>query len=236
MRLDKFLCSCGLGTRTEVKKIIKSKRVKVDDVIIDKSEFKVDENSNVFLDNKPLTYNQYTYIMLNKPAGCLSATKDNHKQTVIDFLENKYKNIGLFPVGRLDKDTVGLVLLTNDGDFAHNTLSPKKHVSKTYIAHISGNLPPDAKQIFNKGVTLKDFTCKSAELIIKEVHQNYTVVQVTIVEGKYHQIKRMFLSLGCKVEYLKRISFGDITLDLNLKEGEYRLLNEKELSFVKTVR
>ena len=236
MRLDKFLCSCGLGTRTEVKKIIKSKRVKVDDVIIDKSEFKVDENSNVFLDNKPLTYNQYTYIMLNKPAGCLSATKDNHKQTVIDLLKDKYKNIGLFPVGRLDKDTVGLVLLTNDGDFAHNTLSPKKHVSKTYIAHISGNLPPDAKQIFNKGVTLKDFTCKSAELIIKEVHQNYTVVQVTIVEGKYHQIKRMFLSLGCKVEYLKRISFGDITLDLNLKEGEYRLLNEKELSFVKTVR
>ena len=174
--------------------------------------------------------------MLNKPAGCLSATKDNHKQTVIDLLENKYKNIGLFPVGRLDKDTVGLVLLTNDGDFAHNTLSPKKDVSKTYIAQISGNLPPDGKQIFNKGVTLKDFTCKSAELIIKEVHQNYTVVQVTIVEGKYHQIKRMFLSLGCKVEYLKRISFGDITLDLNLKEGEYRLLNEEELSFVKTVR
>ena len=236
MRLDKYLCSCGTGTRTEVKKIIKSKRVKVNDKIIDKSDFKVDETMTVTLDNKVIEYNQYTYIMLNKPSGYLSATRDNNKDTVIDLLEEKYHKIGLFPAGRLDRDTVGLVILTNDGDFAHNTLSPKKHVPKTYIAHIEGTLPADACEIFNKGVILKDFTCESADLIIEETHNNYTVVRVTIHEGKYHQIKRMFLSLGCKVIYLKRISFGEIELDNNLKEGEYRLLNPEEMKFVKAVR
>ncbi len=235
-RLDKYLCSCGTGTRTEVKKIIKSKRVKVNDKIIDKSDFKVDETMTVTLDNKVIEYNQYTYIMLNKPSGYLSATRDNNKDTVIDLLEEKYHKIGLFPAGRLDRDTVGLVILTNDGDFAHNTLSPKKHVSKTYIAHIEGTLPANACEIFNKGVILKDFTCESADLIIEETHNNYTVVRVTIHEGKYHQIKRMFLSLGCKVIYLKRISFGEIELDNNLKEGEYRLLNPEEMKFVKAVR
>ena len=236
MRLDKYLCSCGTGTRTEVKKIIKAKRVKVNGNITDACDFKVDETMSVYLDNKPLEYNKYTYIMLNKPAGCLSATRDNNKQTVTDLLEGKYRNIGLFPVGRLDRDTVGLVILTNDGDFAHNTLSPKKHVAKTYIAHIEGDLPSDAVEIFNKGVTLKDFTCESADLIIEDTQPGFTLVTVTIHEGKYHQIKRMFSSLGCKVIYLKRISFGEIKLDDKLKEGEYRLLNEKELEFVKAVK
>lgn len=236
MRLDKYLCSCGLGTRSEVKKIIKSRRVAVDGKIADASDFKVDENSNVTLDGKAMEYNQYSYIMLNKPQGVLSATKDNTKSTVIDLLEDKYKNIGLFPVGRLDRDTVGLVILSNDGDFAHNTLSPKKHISKTYIAHIEGTLPDDAKEIFNKGVILKDFTCKSADLIIEETNEKYTRVKVTIEEGKYHQIKRMFFALGCNVVYLKRISFGDIKLDNSLKEGEYRLLNDKEMEYVKSVR
>lgn len=236
MRLDKYLCSCGTGTRTKVKKIIKSKRVKVNDEIIDASDFKVDENMTVTLDNKVIEYNQFTYIMLNKPSGYLSATKDISKDTVLDILEEKYRRIGLFPVGRLDRDTVGLVILTNDGDFAHNTLSPKKHVSKTYIAHVEGTLPSNACEIFNKGVILKDFTCESADLIIEETHKDYTVVKITIHEGKYHQIKRMFLSLGCKVIYLKRISFGAIKLDNNLKEGEYRLLNSEEMEFVKAVR
>ncbi len=236
MRLDKYLCSCGLGTRSEVKKIIRSKRIKVNDITVDTSDCKVDENSNVTLDGKTLEYNKYTYIMLNKPSGCLSATKDDHKTTVTDLLDKKYQNIGLFPVGRLDRDTVGLVILSNDGDFAHNTLSPKKHISKTYIAHIEGTLPDNAIEIFNKGVILKDFTCKSADLIIEEVLKDYTKVRVTIQEGKYHQIKRMFFALGCKVIYLKRISFGNINLDNSLKEGEYRLLNDSEMEFVKTVR
>lgn len=236
IRLDKYLCSCGLGTRTEVKKIIKSKRIKVNDKIIDINDYKVDETMSITLDNKLVEYNKYTYIMLNKPAGYLSATKDYNRDTIMDLFEDKYKNIGLFPVGRLDKDTVGLVILTNDGDFAHNTLSPKKHVKKTYIAHIEGTLPVDAVEIFNKGVILKDFTCKSADLIIKDIKDDYTIVKVTIHEGKYHQIKRMFFSLGCNVIYLKRISFGTIELDNNLKEGEYRLLNESEMEFVKTVR
>lgn len=236
MRLDKYLCSCGLGTRSEVKRIIKSKRVTVNGTTADSSDLKVDETSLVNLDGKKLEYNKYTYIMLNKPPGYLSATKDNNKKTIIDLLENKYQNIGLFPAGRLDKDTVGLVVLTNDGDFAHNTLSPKKHVKKTYIAHIEGNLPPDASEIFKKGVILKDFTCESADLIIEETRSDYTIVKVTIREGKYHQIKRMFFSLKCNVIYLKRISFGEIELDNSLKEGEYRLLNEKEMEFVKAVR
>lgn len=236
MRLDKYLCSCGLGTRTEIKKIIRAKKVSVNGEIVAVSDYKVNENDNVELNGKKVEYNQYTYIMLNKPAGVLSATRDNNKTTVIDLLDEKYRNIGLFPVGRLDRDTVGLVLLTNDGDFAHNTLSPKKHVYKTYIAHIEGALPSDAVTIFNKGVILKDFTCESAELIIEEICDTYTKVKVTIHEGKYHQIKRMFLSLNCKVIYLKRISFGNITLDKVLKEGEYRLLNNEELEFVKAVR
>lgn len=236
MRLDKYLCSCGLGTRSEVKKIIRSKRVKVNENLIENSDFKVDENSVVKLDGKIVEYNKYIYIMLNKPAGYLSATKDNNRDTIIELLDEKYKKIGLFPVGRLDKDTVGLVILTNDGDFAHNTLSPKKHVYKTYIAHIEGALPYNAKEIFNKGLILKDFTCESADLIIEKTYDCYTRVRVTIHEGKYHQIKRMFLALNCKVIYLKRISFGEIELDNSLKEGEYRLLNEKEMEFVRTVR
>lgn len=236
MRLDKYLCSCGLGTRSEVKKIIRSKRVMVNNITIESSDHKVDEYSTVTLDNKIVEYNKYTYIMLNKPAGYLSATKDNNRDTIMELFEEKYQKIGLFPVGRLDKDTVGLVIMTNDGDFAHNTLSPKKHVYKTYIADIEGTLPDNAKEIFNKGVILKDFTCESAELIIEETHDNYTRVRVTIHEGKYHQIKRMFLALNCKVVYLKRIGFGKITLDDSLKEGEYRLLNEKEMEFVRAVR
>lgn len=236
MRLDKYLCSCGLGTRSELKKIIKSKRVQVDGKITDAPDFKVNENSSVTLDGKEVEYNKYTYIMLNKPAGYLSATKDNNRKTIMELFEDKYRNIGLFPVGRLDKDTVGLLILTNDGDFAHNTLSPKKHVKKTYIAHIEGTLPENAVEIFNKGVILKDFTCESSDLIIEGTENGNTVVKVTIHEGKYHQIKKMFLSLNCKVVYLKRISFGKIKLDNNLKEGEYRPLSEKEMNFVKAVR
>ncbi len=232
MRLDKYLCSCGTGTRTEVKKIIKSKRVIVDGAVITESDFKVNEASKITLDGKAVEYNQYTYIMLNKPSGFLSATKDSRRSTIMELLDKKYHNIGLFPVGRLDKDTVGLVILTNDGDFAHNTLSPKKHVKKTYIAHIEGTLPANAAEIFNKGVTLKDFTCEPSGLIIERTLNNLTVVKVTIHEGKYHQIKRMFLSLGCKVVYLKRITFGAIELDSKLKEGEYRLLNSREMEFV----
>lgn len=236
MRLDKYLSSCGIGTRTEVKKIIRSNRISVDGNIIPLCDYKVDDTMSVLLDGKPVKYSEFIYIMLNKPQGYLSATKDQRHKTILDLLDEKYAKMGLFPVGRLDKDTTGLVILTNDGDFAHNTLSPKKHVSKTYIAEISGTLPENATEIFNKGVTLKDFTCESADLIIEETFNDHTLVTVTIHEGKYHQIKRMFQAVGCKVIYLKRVTFGNIKLDSNLKEGEYRLLNDSEMEFVSSVK
>lgn len=236
MRLDKYLCSCGLGTRSEVKKIIKSKRVQVEGVCVTACEHKVEADSNITLDGKKMDYNQYTYIMLNKPKGYISASRDDNKATVTDLLPVKYRNIGLFPVGRLDRDTVGLVILTNDGDFAHNTLSPKKHISKTYIAHIEGQLPEDAKESFKKGIELKDFTCKSAKLTVICSVGELTKCSVTISEGKYHQVKRMFFALGCNVVELQRISFGKIKLDDKLKEGEYRLLNDEELEFVNSVK
>lgn len=136
MRLDKYLCSCGLGTRTEIKKVIRQKSVKVNGEIVSTSDFKVNENDQVTFKGQKVEYNQYTYIMLNKPAGVLSATRDNHKTTVIDLLDEKYRNIGLFPVGRLDRDTVGLVVLSNDGDFAHNTLAPKmQYLQNIYCSH-----------------------------------------------------------------------------------------------------
>ena len=235
MRLDKYLCSCGLGTRTEIKKVIRQKSVKVNGEIVSTSDFKVNENDQVTFKGQKVEYNQYTYIMLNKPAGVLSATRDNHKTTVIDLLDEKYQNIGLFPVGRLDRDTVGLVVLSNDGDFAHNTLSPKKHIYKTYIAHIEGALPSNAVEIFNKGVTLKDFTCESADLIIEEVCDTYTRVKVTIHEGKYHQIKRMFGCFGAKVLELHRITMGNLNLPADISEGCCREITEQEMKLLKEV-
>ena len=229
LRLDKLLADFGIGTRNEVKKILKLGQISINGVIIKNGSTKVNPNSDIikYKDNI-VNYSKYIYIILNKPQGVISATKDSSDKTVIDILPEKYKNKGLFPVGRLDKDTTGLLLLTNDGEFAHNTLSPKKHITKTYIAEFDGNLPSDAANRFIKGIELKDFKCKPAILNIISEHR----AQVIISEGKYHQVKRMFKVLGCSIKVLKRTAFGDIVLDSSLKEGEARELNESEMKYI----
>ena len=161
--------------------------------------------------------------------------EDKKDKTVLELISEEYKGFGLFPVGRLDKDTVGLLILTNDGAFAHNSLSPKKHIEKRYVAYVTGNADKDAIESFGTGIKLKDFTTKPARLIIKERRNDFTVTEVVISEGKFHQIKRMFEAVGCKVIYLKRTAFGEIRLDEKLKEGEYRPLNDKELEYAKRI-
>lgn len=229
LRLDKLLADCGIGTRSEVKKILKLGQININGIIIKDGSTKVNPESDIIkYKGNVVNYSKYIYIMLNKPQGVISATEDDADKTVIDILPEKFKNKGLFPVGRLDKDTIGLLLLTNDGEFAHNTLSPKKHIDKTYIAEFDGYLPPDAADKFIKGIELKDFKCKPAILNIISEHK----AMVIICEGKYHQVKRMFKALGCNVNMLKRTAFGDIALDSSLKEGEARELNESEMKYI----
>lgn len=229
LRLDKFLTDCGIGTRNEVKKIIKSGFISINDIISKDNSIKIDEKCDIIkYKNNIVNYRKYIYIMLNKPSGVISATEDNSSKTVIDILPEKYHNIGIFPVGRLDKDTLGLLLLTNDGEFAHNTLSPKKHFHKTYEVEFDGELPENAVEIFEKGIELKDFKCKSAKLIVTGTNS----ATVIISEGKFHQVKRMFGAIGCKVTKLKRTAFGNILLDNNLSEGKCRELNNEEMNYI----
>lgn len=228
LRADKFLADLGIGTRSQIKNIIKNKKVAVNGQIITSANVKINtEKDVVTVNGKEINYKKYTYIMMNKPAGVISSTEDKQK-TVIDLLPKELQNLDLFPVGRLDKDTVGLLILTNDGTFAHNTLSPKKHIDKKYYAKISGTLPENTVEIFKNGVTIGDYKCKSADLSIIDNNS----IEVVIHEGKFHQVKRMFEAIGCKVEFLKRISFGKINLDENLNQGEYRELNTAEMEYI----
>ena len=228
LRADKFLADLGIGTRSQVKNIIKNKKVAVNGQIITSANVKINtEKDVVTVNGKEINYKKYTYIMMNKPDGVISSTEDKQK-TVIELLPMELQNLDLFPVGRLDKDTVGLLILTNDGIFAHNTLSPKKHIDKKYYAKISGTLPENAVEIFKNGVTIGDYKCKSADLRIIDSNS----IEVVIHEGKFHQVKRMFEAIDCKVEFLKRVSFGEINLDENLKQGEYRELNKAEMEYI----
>lgn len=234
MRLDKILSDMGIGSRSDIKKYIKSKRICIDGEYILKSDIKIDPyKSEMFFDGKKLEYQKNIYLMLNKPKNVISATQDNNDKTVIDLLDEKYKKMNLFPVGRLDKDTLGLLLITNDGKFAHNTLSPKKHVQKKYTV-IVNNYVNDSDIIkFENGIVLSDgYKCKSAKINIIEQDSNMSKLNIEISEGKYHQIKRMFESIGKNVVYLKRIEFAGICLDENLKEGQYRQLNENEMKII----
>ena len=229
MRIDKFLKETGIGSRNDSKKIIKKGLVSVNGNIIKDSDYKVDENNDIVIyDGKTITYQKYIYIMLNKPAGVISATEDYKENTVLDLVkEYKYKD--LFPFGRLDKDSVGLLILSNDGKLAHELLSPKKHVMKKYYLRIKGKLDDSDIKAFDEGIVLEDDDkCKSAKLeIIKS--DDISECYVYISEGKYHQLKRMFKMVNKEVLYLKRISFGNVTLDENLQEGEYRLLNDEDI-------
>ena len=229
IRLDKYLADMGIGTRTEVKKLIRQGKVKIDDAIVKSPEQKIDTaTQKVFCVGQEVGYEEYEYYMLNKPAGYVSATTDAKDKTVLDLITDK-KRKDLFPVGRLDKDTEGLLLITNDGDLAHRLLAPKKHVDKLYYAKVEGVVTEEDRQAFADGVDIgEDEVTRPAVLEILRSDE-ISEIHVTIQEGKFHQVKRMFEAVGKKVIYLKRISMGTLRLDENLKLGEYRPLTEEEL-------
>ncbi len=239
IRLDKFITNCGIYTRSQAKKLIHTKKVAVSGEIVTDEGFKVDElQSDITVNGINVTAEKYTYIMLNKPAGVISATEDKTHKTVIDLLDPCDRRNGLFPVGRLDIDTEGLLILTNDGAFAHDTLSPKKHVSKLYAADVSAyTYSKESRQRFSDGIILSDgYKCKPAVLDLVTENENFTSVTLEITEGKFHQVKKMFEAEGGKVIRLKRLSFGRIKLDESLKSGEYRRLTDTEMQFVASVK
>ena len=228
MRLDKFLCEMGVGTRSEVKSFLKKGLVTVNGEIIKKPEIKIDENQDkICYLGQALTYEAVQYFLLNKPAGCVTATKDNLSETVMSFLPDNRRD-DLFPVGRLDKDTEGLLLITNDGQLAHELLSPRKHVDKTYFATIEGEVKEEHKQLFLEGLDIgdEDLTMPAKLKIISS--GEISEIELTIQEGRFHQVKRMFEAIGTKVTYLKRISMGPLSLG-QLQPGEVRTLTEEEL-------
>ncbi|WP_096269740.1 pseudouridine synthase [Paucisalibacillus globulus] len=237
MRLDKLLSNMGFGSRKDVKALVKSKAVRVNDTIVKDSGAKVDpENDVIMVGENVVEYKPYIYLMMHKPPGVISATDDRHDKTVIDLLEPEFQHYKPFPVGRLDKDTEGLLLITNDGQLAHQLLSPKKDVGKTYYAKIAGHVTEEDVQAFASGVSLEDgYITKPASLKILSAGSQ-SEIEVTITEGKFHQVKRMFEAVGKKVVYLKRLSMGKLELDQTLKIGTYRELNEEELSYCKSIK
>lgn len=232
-RIDKILANLGYGTRKEVKDIIKAGAVELEGTIIKDIGFQVDtETQKIKVNGKELLYRQYIYIMMNKPQGVISATEDSREDTVVELLEDEYKAFNPAPVGRLDKDTEGLLLLTNDGQLAHRLLSPKKHVPKTYFAHIKGRVGEKEILAFHQGVILEDgYKTLPAELKVL-AQGEISQIEITIYEGKYHQIKRMFEAVEKKVVYLKRIAMGELKLDESLQLGEYRELFTEELELL----
>jgi len=284
MRLDKFLAEMGMGTRSQIKEMAKRGRIQVNGVTVDRADGKVEpDRDTVVCGGVKVAYAEYEYYMLNKPRGVVSATEDNLHETVIDLIrkkpakqgavgeaalqggrEGQRKRKGLFPVGRLDIDTEGLLLITNDGDLAHRLLSPKRHVDKRYFARVAGALPEDAGKRLKEGITLLDGTkVMPAKLEIgeggqgehaaargmagrgdvwvnvlggkaqEEIREPVTEVVLTIQQGKFHQVKRMFEALGCRVVFLKRLSMGSLRLDEGLEPGEYRPLLAEELERLK---
>lgn len=229
IRLDKYLADMGMGTRSELKKAIRGGRVSIDGVLAKKPEEKVDPDKQVVcFDGKEIQYQVMEYYMLHKPAGVVSATKDVKEKTVIDLIQGT-KRKDLFPVGRLDKDTEGLLLITNDGDLAHRLLAPGKHVDKTYYARIEGRVTTEDVEAFERGLNIgDDDLTMPAKLEIVSTGEE-SEIKVTIQEGRYHQIKRMFEAVGKKVVYLKRLSMGSLKLDETLEKGAYRLLTDEEL-------
>lgn len=229
LRLDKYLAEMGCGTRSEVKKAISKGQVRINDQIIKKPEYKLDtETEKVCFQEKQIAYAEYEYYMLNKPAGVVSATEDAKETTVVELITGRQRK-DLFPVGRLDKDTEGLLLITNDGELAHRLLSPKKHVDKTYYARIEGKVTEEDTELFKQGVDIGDEKpTMPAELEILKSGEE-SEIELTIREGRFHQVKRMFHACDKEVVYLKRLRMGSLKLDETLKPGEYRRLTEKEI-------
>ena len=226
LRLDKYLAHSGFGSRKYVKEIIRKGNVIINEKVIKKDDYKVDEiNDVVYVYGKKVNYSEFTYIMLNKPQGYISATFDKHDPIVLDLVK-EYDYLNLFPVGRLDKDSEGLLLLSNDGKLAHRLLHPSYHVYKTYFVTTDLKIKNELIDEFNNGVTIDDgYKCLPAKL---EILSDYSA-NVTIKEGKFHQVKRMFEAYGLTVCSLKRITFKNLILDESLKSGEYRLLSEEEI-------
>lgn len=231
MRLDKYLADCGLGSRSQVKGLLKQKRVTVNGQTETSPKRVIDESqTKVALDGEPLVYEKYLYYLLNKPKGVVSATEDKRFKTVLDLLDERARQKEVFPVGRLDIDTHGLLLLTNNGQLAHAMLSPKKHVAKIYLAQVSGLMDDSDSAYFAKGIELEDFTCQPAhlEILERDEAEQCSLVKITISEGKFHQIKRMVKACGKEVVDLQRLSMGPLRLDGQLQRGEFRRLMPEE--------
>ena len=233
-RIDKIIASQGKFSRSEVKKLVKDGRVTLDGAVIKSSDIKADPNVNdIAVDGKSIGYKKHLYLMLNKPQGVVSATEDPDHKTVIDLVPKELKRDGLFPAGRLDGDTVGFVLITDDGDFAHRILSPKNHIMKTYHATLQRPITDEDIEAFRKGIELRDGTlCLEAQ--VKAIDGDEPMAEIKICEGKYHQVKRMFAALGNKVVFLKRVKMGALSLDEDLEEGQCRELTPQELTLIQT--
>lgn len=230
MRLDKYLCETGFGTRSQVKDLLKKGQVMVNGEVVKKPELKINETTDQILcQGKKASYQKNIYLMLHKPAGVVSTTEDNREKTVLDLVRPEDRKNGLFPVGRLDKDTEGLLLLTDDGELAHRLLSPKKHVDKTYYAKIDGQVTEEHVKQFREGLDIGDEKKTLPAVLTILLSGPVSEIEVTIHEGRFHQIKRMFEAVGCKVTYLKRLSMGSLVLDETLPPEEYRPLTEAEL-------
>ena len=232
MRLDKYLVACAVGSRTEVKNFLKTGRVTVNGKKAKSAKLQINEDTDeICFDGEKLDYEEFVYYMMNKPQGVISATEDTKHKTVLDLLDDYARAKEVFPVGRLDIDTHGLLLLTNDGKLAHALLSPKRHVDKTYLAQVNGIMTDEDIETFSKGIPLKDFTCQPAklELVSIDTEKDQSLVRVTIAEGKFHQVKRMVAYCGKEVVDLQRLTMGTLILDEDLKRGEWRRLSKEEL-------
>lgn len=243
MRLDKFLANALQKTRSEVKKFIAQGRVFLNGAMVKRPEIKVQDGDSVILDGELVTFFEYEYYMLNKPGGVVSATEDAKDTTVVELIKETHKK-DIFPVGRLDKDTEGLLLLTNDGELAHRLLSPRKHVPKTYFVRVKGLLTKEDCVVLEQGVDIGDEKLTKPAVLQNMKYStdegtegvgeqnNSTEVEIIITEGRYHQVKRMFAKVGKPVIYLKRIAMGNLRLDENLALGEYRKLTEEEVNLL----
>ena len=232
-RLDKLLAATGRWSRKEVKELVRQGRVQVQGRVALRPEEKYAPEDTIIVDGEPVRCGAFTYIMMNKPAGLLSATEDRNQKTVLDLLPEQYRKQGLFPVGRLDKDTLGLLLLTNDGELAHRMLAPKSHVDKVYLAHVDGRVDQQDVQAFARGMTLDDgLACMPAGL---EPLEDGSRCLVTVREGKFHQVKRMLAFCGKPVVRLERLSMGPLELDRSLEPGRWRLLTQAEIQALRAL-
>lgn len=230
MRIDKFLCDMNMGTRSQVKEFIKKGQVTVNNKLIKNADFKVNENSDeIYFQGKQVRYQLFMYYMLNKPKGVVSATRDNTAGTVVELLRNEDRKPDIFPVGRLDKDTEGLLLLTNDGELAHRLLAPKKHVDKTYLVTLERKPVDEELLQLEQGVDIGE---ERPTLPAKVTRVDDMRILLTLHEGKFHQVKRMLQAVENRVVALKRVSFGGLELDNGLKPGEYRELTEYEVKIL----